>query len=108
MMQRGDLVTVALQGDYGKPRPALVSQADAFEQLTSTVILPLTSFLQDAPLLRFQIEPNLQNGLQKTSQVMIDKITTLPNDKIGAAFGHVTREELLEITRRLAAILGIG
>ncbi|MEY2771539.1 MAG: hypothetical protein RIQ38_1958, partial [Pseudomonadota bacterium] len=24
MMQRGDLVTVSLQGDHGKPRPALI------------------------------------------------------------------------------------
>jgi mRNA interferase MazF len=29
-VQRGDFVTVALQGDFGKPRPALVIQADSF------------------------------------------------------------------------------
>ena len=29
-MKRGDLVTIALQGDYGKPRPALVVQSDLF------------------------------------------------------------------------------
>ncbi|MDS9990839.1 P29 [Xylella fastidiosa] len=26
-MRRGDLVTIAMQGDFGKPRPALVIQA---------------------------------------------------------------------------------
>jgi mRNA-degrading endonuclease toxin of MazEF toxin-antitoxin module len=25
---RGDIVTVALQGDHGKPRPALIVQSD--------------------------------------------------------------------------------
>jgi mRNA-degrading endonuclease toxin of MazEF toxin-antitoxin module len=29
-MQRGDVVTVALRGDTGKPRPALVIRADRF------------------------------------------------------------------------------
>ena len=38
-VRRGDLVTVALQGDYGKPRPALVIQADQFADLGSVVIL---------------------------------------------------------------------
>ncbi|MHB8211101.1 MAG: type II toxin-antitoxin system PemK/MazF family toxin [Acidithiobacillus sp.] len=29
-MNRGAVVVVALQGDYGKPRPALVVQSDMF------------------------------------------------------------------------------
>ena len=33
MTQRGDLVTVFLQGDYGKPRPALVIQSDLLTEL---------------------------------------------------------------------------
>ena len=35
-MKRGDLVTVALQGEHAKPRPALVIQSDLFANLTST------------------------------------------------------------------------
>jgi mRNA interferase MazF len=31
-VRRGDLVTVALPGDYGKPRPALVIQSDLFAE----------------------------------------------------------------------------
>lgn len=34
-VSRGDLVTVALQGDLGKPRPALVIQSDVFQALPS-------------------------------------------------------------------------
>lgn len=40
-MLRGDLVTVALSGDYGKPRPALVIQADAFAGHPSVTLLLL-------------------------------------------------------------------
>ena len=31
-VRRGDLVTVATSGDYGKPRPALIVQADAYAE----------------------------------------------------------------------------
>ena len=48
-MKRGDLVTIALQGDYGKPRPALVIQSDLFSEHPSVVILPVTSELRDTP-----------------------------------------------------------
>ncbi|WP_293574986.1 type II toxin-antitoxin system PemK/MazF family toxin [Phaeobacter sp.] len=40
--KRGDLVTGALQGDHGKPQPALVVQADQFAELGSVEILPIT------------------------------------------------------------------
>ena len=43
-MRRGDLVTIALQGDFGKPRPALVVQSDLFNTDHATVsVLPITS-----------------------------------------------------------------
>jgi mRNA interferase MazF len=66
-LRRGDLVTVALQGGYGKPRPALVVQADQFAELGSVVILPITSTLVDAPLLRLPVEPSSDNGLRAPS-----------------------------------------
>ena len=46
---RGDFVTIAIQGDYGKPRPALVIQSDQFEELGSITVLPVTSTIIDAP-----------------------------------------------------------
>ncbi|PRD30520.1 UNVERIFIED_CONTAM: insO2 [Trichonephila clavipes] len=75
-MMRGDLVAIALSGDFGKPRPALVIQANQFSEHTSVTILPLTSTLVPAPLLRVTVQPNAENGLQKPSQVMIDKAMT--------------------------------
>lgn len=38
-MKRGDLVTVSLSGDYGKPRPALVIQSDLFVGHVSVTLL---------------------------------------------------------------------
>ncbi len=107
-MKRGDLVTVAVQGDYGKPRPALVIQSDLFSEIDSVVVLPLTSTLVDAPLLRLTVIPSPENGLQKPSQVMIDKIIALRRDRVGAVFGCLEPDILIEIERRLAVFLGIA
>jgi mRNA interferase MazF len=80
-VKRGDVVTIVLPGAYGKPRPALVIQSELFESLGSVTVLPVTSELRAAPLLRIAIEPSTGNGLRKKSQVMVDKIQTVPRDK---------------------------
>ncbi|MCG5051841.1 MAG: type II toxin-antitoxin system PemK/MazF family toxin [Myxococcales bacterium] len=105
---RGDLVTIVMQGDLGKPRPALVIQANLFSELGSVTVLPVTSVLVAAPLLRVTIQPSPQNGLQKPSQVMVDKAVTVKRDKLGPAFGHIDPDALLEVERCLAVFLGIA
>lgn len=106
-MKRGDLVTIALQGDYGKPRPALVIQSDLFSEHPSVVILPVTSELRDTPLFRVTIAPNEINGLSRPSDVMVDKVQTVARDKIGSVFGRLSQEELLSVNRMLAVFIGV-
>jgi len=49
-MRRGDVVVVAAAGDYGKPRPAVIVQSDAFpESHAYIVICQMTTDLVDAP-----------------------------------------------------------
>ena len=107
-IQRGDLITVALRGDAGKPRPALVIQADHFVDLSTVVVLPLTSTLLDLPLVRVTIEPLPATGLQQRSQVMISRPQFVPRPRLGRVIGSVDAGTLLEVTRRLALLLGIG
>lgn len=107
-MSRGDLVTVEVQGDFGKPRPALVLQADAFADHSTTTVAPLTSTLIDAPLMRFTVQPNVENGLRGASQIMIDKTMTVQREKLGRAFGRLDAASMLEVERRLAVFLGIA
>ena len=106
-MKRGDLVTIALQGDYGKPRPALVIQSDLFSEHPSVVILPVTSELRDTPLFRVTIAPNEVNGLSRPSDVMVDKVQTVARDKIGSVFGRLSQEEMLSVNRMLAVFIGV-
>ena len=88
-MTRGDFVTIASQGDFGKPRPALVMQTDAFSEHPSITVLLVSSTWIDAPLLRVGVQPTPENGLQKPSQVMVDKAMTIERDKVGPAFGRL-------------------
>jgi mRNA interferase MazF len=107
-MRRGDFVTVALPGDFGKPRPALIIQADQFEGTATVTVLLVSSTLVDAPLLRVIVEPSAGNGLQRPSQVMVDKAMTVRREKLGGAFGHIDADAMVEIERRLAVFLGIA
>lgn len=107
-MIRGDLVTIAIQGDFGKSRPALVIQANQFSEHSSVTVLPITSTIVAAPLLRVTVQPSAKNGLRKPSQVMVDKAMTVKRDKIGAAFGRIDLDALVEVERCLAVFLGIA
>ena len=107
-MRRGDFVTVALQGDFGKPRPALVIQADPFAEHATITVLLVSSALVEAPLLRVTVAPDPANGLRQPSQIMIDKAMTVMRAKIGEAFGRLEADAMLEVERRLAVFLGIA
>ena len=107
-MRRGDFVTLAMQGDIGKPRPALVIQADLFDEHATVAVLPVTSTLAAAPLLRITVQPDATNGLRKPSQVMVDKAMTVKRDKLGPTFGRIDVDTLVEVERCLAVFLGIA
>jgi len=107
-LRRGDLVTIALQGDYGKPRPALVIQSDLFAEHPSVTVVPVTSQLRDTPLFRIAVEPAPPNGLRDPSQVMVDKPQTVPREKIGAAIGRLDDRAMLAVNQALAVFLGIA
>jgi mRNA interferase MazF len=107
-MNRGDLVTIAMQGDFGKPRPALVIQSNQFNEHATVTVLLVSSTLVDAPLLRVTIQPNKTNGLQKPSQVMVDKAMTVRREKLGESFGSASDAAMLEVGRCLAVFLGIA
>ena len=107
-MRRGQFVTVAVPGDYGKPRPALVVQSNLFNELPSVAICPLATTLRDdAPQLRLDVAPTPQNGLREPSQIAIDKITVVPAMKIGTAIGTADDALLLRVNRALALFLAI-
>jgi mRNA interferase MazF len=105
-MMRGDLVVVSPPGDYGKPRPPLVIQSDLFAAHPSVTVLPITGHLVEAPLLRIPIGP--ESGLERISQVQIDKAQTPRRERIGAVIGRVDGATLAAVNRALAVFLGLA
>ena len=108
-MKRGDIVVVAMSGDFGKVRPALVVQNDqANEKHASVVVCPLSSHLIDAPLFRILVEPSPANGLQNLSQIMVDKATAVKRERVRQVVGRVDDEVMVQVNRTLALWLGLG
>ncbi|WP_084627955.1 type II toxin-antitoxin system PemK/MazF family toxin [Elstera litoralis] len=107
-MRRGDLVTVALAGDFGKPRPALILQSDLLAEHDTVIVALVTSALIPAPLVRISVEPTPANGLSKTSQIMVDKVMTVRREKLGPVFGCVEEATLIAVNHSLALVLGFG
>ncbi|MBN9508742.1 MAG: type II toxin-antitoxin system PemK/MazF family toxin [Alphaproteobacteria bacterium] len=108
-MRRGDVVVVAAAGDYGKPRPAVVVQTNAFpETHPSVVICQMTSDVVDAPDFRVTIEPNEENGLRARSQVMADKPVTVRRERIGQLVGRLTGADIGRLNIALAFVMGLA
>ena len=108
-MKRGSIVVVAARGAYtGKPRPALVVQSDLFNPThASLTICPITSDCVDAPLFRLTLPPGPRTGLKGVSQVMIDKIVSVPRAAITAEIGECDARELEAVEDGLRRWLGL-
>ena len=104
---QGKTIGVRKCSDYGKPRPVLIVQSDLFNEHPSVTILPVTSELRETPHFRIRVEPTPVNGLQKISEVMVDKAQSVPRERIGDVFGHLGEEEMLAVSRFLAVFLSV-
>jgi mRNA interferase MazF len=108
-MRRGDIVAVAIAGDYGKPRPAVIVQTDAFpETHPSVVVCQMTSSLVDAADFRVSIEPSAENGLRVPSQIMADKPVTVRRERIGQQIGRLANRDIARLNTALAFVMGLA
>lgn len=108
-MKRGDVVTVAAAGDYGKPRPAVIVQTDALPtEHASVVVCQMTSNYSDAPDFRVTIDPSEKNGLRVRSQVMADRPVTIRRDRIGRHVGRLDDKDIVRLNIALAFVMGLA
>ncbi len=108
-MKRGEIWTVSAGRGYaGKPRPAVIVQDDRFDATASITICVFTSDETDAPLFRLPVEPDEHNGLEKLSRLMVDKITTVPRDKLGKRIGRLASRDMTRLERAMLVFLGIA
>ncbi|MBN9061070.1 MAG: hypothetical protein BGP06_00905 [Rhizobiales bacterium 65-9] len=108
VLRRGDIVLVALPGDFGKPRPALVIQADAFLANAPSVTMALITTTQsEARLFRVEVSPTAENGLRAPSFVMCDKVVSHLPDRVRARIGALDPEQVTRVDEGLRIWLGL-
>ena len=107
-MKRGEIWMVSGGGYAGKPRPAVIVQDDRFDATASVTLCVFTSEETDAPLFRPVVAPSPFNGLRSVSRLMVDKVTTVPRDKLGERIGDLGAEDLVRLNRAFVVFLGLG
>jgi mRNA interferase MazF len=108
-MNRGDVVTVAIAGDYGKPRPAVVVTANILLKADhdAVTLCQMTSTINDLALFRVSIEPTVDNGLKLRSDIMADKPISVPRRRIGSVIGRLSNIDLQRLDKALVFALGL-
>jgi mRNA interferase MazF len=108
-VKRGAVVLCVVSSDLGRPRPAIVVQADELvDELSTLFVCPVTSDVRDRLSLRPIIEPEPQNGLRLRSQIMTDKMVALRRDRIKQTIGQISPETLELVGRALLVMLGLA
>jgi mRNA interferase MazF len=116
-MKRGDIVLVAFphaNGTASKRRPALIVQADFYNQRISNVLLAaITGNLARARdpahyLVEVSTAEGSQSGLNKDSLISCLNIAVLPKSAIGPTIGELPAATMLKIDLCLKAALGLA
>lgn len=83
-------------------------QNDFFNETHAGITLcPITSRLVDAPLFRIPVEPGAGTGLKVVSQVMVDKVLSVPRERIAKKAGHLPAAVLQLVDEALELWLGV-
>ena len=107
-VKRGSVVIVA-HGEFGRPRPAVVVQADEMGDATTTVLVcPITSDVMERLPVRPTVEPSTGNGLHLSSQVMTDKMLALPRDHVRRKIGILDSETSQRLDSALLTVQGLA
>jgi len=107
-LKRGDVVLVVLQGELGKPRPAVIVQADELDASSSTIVCPMSSYIDAANRMRPIIVPSIENGLLVRTQIMTDKLNTLRHDRIKRIIGTLDSDGCERLNSALLLVLGLA
>lgn len=108
-MKRGDVVLIVLQGELGKPRPAVIVQADELgDATTSVLVCPMSSEVSEFHRLRPVVEPAAGNGLRLRSQIMTDKLSALRRDRVRQVLGSLDADSSEQLDSALLVVLGLA
>jgi mRNA interferase MazF len=106
-LRRGDIVIVA-HGEFGRPRPAIVVQANELGEDTTTVLVcPITSLVTERLPVRPIIEPDEKSGLRARSQIMTDKMFAVRRERVRQVIGAIGANSTDQLASALLVVLGV-
>ena len=99
-----------LPGDYGKPRPAVVVQADAVTEADygSVVVCPMASATGHGLLVRVPVAPSQGNGLKTDSEIMVEKLAGVSTKRIRGVIGRLDVGTMRTVDQALSVVLGFA
>ena len=107
-MKRGEIWVVTGGGEFlSKPRPAIILQSDQADDLSTVTICPLTTDQEHGSRVRIPIEPNVLNGLDLPSQIMVDRIATVRKARLGRQVGQLSDGDLRQLGHAIVLFLGL-
>jgi mRNA interferase MazF len=100
---RGDVVFFGERGEHsGKLRPGVVVQRDAtLADAPSVTLCGITSDAMPTNLARVPVMPSPDNGLDRPSYVMIDKLASISRKRVRQVFGKLTTDEMAAVDHAL-------
>jgi mRNA interferase MazF len=109
-VRRGDFVIGVASRVYGKPRPHLVVQTDAVgpEDCGSVLLCPTTGEVSGLKMWRVLVQPTSENGLREMSEIMVDKLTAVPLDRIRQVIGRADDVTMRQVERAMLLMLGFS
>jgi mRNA interferase MazF len=108
-VRRGEIWTAAAGAGYaGKPRPVVIVQDDLFDATASVMVCAFTTTESEAPLFRLPVRPSEGNRLASPCQLMVDKLTTIPKEKLGQRIGRLDGEDVVRLNQAMLVFLGLA
>ena len=112
-MKRGEVWLINLAPTIGseikKTRPAIIVNDDSIGSLPLKVIVPITEWKEKYAIAPWmvRIEPDNENGLDKTSSVDTFQIRSVAQERFVRKIGKLNDIAMEEITKALAIVLCI-
>ena len=105
---RGEIWTMRDDLYASKARPVIIVQSDEIVGFDSVVLCLMTAFESSGIPTRVRVEPSAENGLERMSFVMTDKIASVSRGMLGKRIGVLERDRMDEVTEKLALVLGLS
>lgn len=101
-------MTAVFPGGFGKPRPAVVIETDRLPGTDSVLLCLITGHVSEEIVQRrILVEPSPENGLQRRSQISVEKILAVRRIKCGDVIGTLEGEALEQLNQALALVVGL-